>query len=128
MSKQLVIIRGAPGSGKSTLAKMLMQNEGCWRHFEADMFFMVNGEYKWVREETGNAHAWCLNSTMNAMKDGHNVIVANVFPKRAELKPYMDLAAIHGYTVQVIVCQGSFQNSHLVPVDIVNGYLQAFEY
>ena len=42
MEKVLYIVRGIPGSGKSTFAKSLGGT-----HFEADMFFMKNGEYKY---------------------------------------------------------------------------------
>ena len=41
MEKVLYIVRGIPGSGKSTFAKSLGGT-----HFEADMFFMKDGEYK----------------------------------------------------------------------------------
>ena len=39
--KELFLLRGLPGSGKSTLAKSLGG-----KHIEADMFFMIDGEYQ----------------------------------------------------------------------------------
>jgi Tfp pilus assembly pilus retraction ATPase PilT len=41
MEKVLYLVRGIPGSGKSTFAKTLSGE-----YYEADMFFMVDGEYK----------------------------------------------------------------------------------
>ena len=43
---KLYIIRGLPGSGKSTLAKAFVFAGIADEHYEADMAFMDNGEYK----------------------------------------------------------------------------------
>ena len=39
--KAIYLLRGLPGAGKSTVAKRLGGE-----HYEADMYFMQDGEYK----------------------------------------------------------------------------------
>ena len=62
MEKILYIARGLPSSGKSTFAKTLGGT-----HFEADMFFMVDGEYKFDHTKLKEAHEWCRNGVNTAM-------------------------------------------------------------
>ncbi len=47
----LILIRGLPGSGKTTFAKELASTFGV-KHYEADMFFEVDGVYKFNRDLT----------------------------------------------------------------------------
>jgi len=53
MNKILYIVRGLPGSGKSTLAKKLVSKDF---HREADMYFMVNGNYDFDHTMVKEAH------------------------------------------------------------------------
>ena len=53
---ELVLIRGLPGSGKSTIAKELAVTG--FEHFEADMFFPVDGVYRYEASRIRHAHTW----------------------------------------------------------------------
>lgn len=133
--KSLTLIRGAQGSGKSTLARALInsidfQNMTSHRrrashrvvHLEADMFWYENdeGTYQFDMSRLGEAHEWCQEHANSAMACGfHDVIVSNTFIKRRDMKPYLDMAKRHGYTVQEIICRGEFENEHGVPQEIV---------
>ncbi len=56
-SGELVLIRGLPGSGKSTMAKDLA-TQG-YLHFEADMYFELDGHYRYDASCIREAHSWC---------------------------------------------------------------------
>lgn len=111
----LFIIRGLPGSGKSTLAHQL--SPVVW---EADMFFMVDGNYCFQPELLKQAHAWCQNQVLRSMQDNNPVIaVANTFTQMWEMQPYLNMAEDHGYAVCVLVCQNNFGNIHGVPEESI---------
>lgn len=122
----LTIIRGASGSGKSTLAKKLAACSNS-NHFEADMYFYVNGKYEFNFRKLKDAHEWCQDSVKNAMSLNKPVIVSNTFTKIWEMQPYLDMAVKYGYVVQVIHCQGNFKNIHGVPDEKVKQMLDNFE-
>lgn len=83
------IIRGLPGSGKSTFAKTF----GCF-HVEADMFFVRDGEYKWLN--TGENHDWCFACFKEAVCRGIDVCVSNTFTTMREMRPYLEFATEKG--------------------------------
>ena len=60
--KELYLLRGLPGSGKSTLAKSLGG-----KHFEADMYFVRDGEYQFDVTKLKEAHEWCRSSVGGLM-------------------------------------------------------------
>ena len=114
MFDRLVIVRGLPGSGKSTLAAELAHaSEGT--HLEADMFFEVDGDYKFDATKLYQAHTWCLAETRAQMKMGNPVIVSNTFTTKKELKPYFDLAHEFGHNPVVYLAQNQFKSIHGVP-------------
>lgn len=104
--KELILIRGIPGSGKSTFAKTLGGPV-----FEADQFFMVDGEYKFDVTKLKDAHKWCYNSVETVMKGwdsvlpANRVIVSNTFTQEWEMKSYYDLANKYGYRVHSIIVE-----------------------
>jgi len=113
--KSLFLLRGLPGAGKSTLAK-----EIGGAHFEADMFFMENGDYKFDVTKLKDAHNWCRHSVMDAMKAGEpKVIVSNTFTQEWEMEAYYLLAQELGYTVFSLVVENRHngENAHGVPDD-----------
>lgn len=109
----LYIIRGLPGSGKSTLARRLVHES---RHREADMFFMVDGEYKFNAGSHEEAHNWCFSEVKKLLsQEQADCAVSNTFTRRWEYEPYIKLAHQYGYDVMVIDCHADFGNVHGVP-------------
>ncbi len=106
---RLVLIRGLPGSGKTTMAQDYL-NQG-YQHFEADQFFMVDGEYSFDGEKQQEAHEWCLSQTREALAAGEFVCVANVFTTAEDIRPYTDLC--DDYQVAESTLAG--QSIHKVP-------------
>lgn len=130
MEKVLYIVRGIPGSGKSTFAKSLGDT-----HFEADMFFMKDGEYKFDITKIKDAHKWCQDSVNTAMimnnTAGLNktIVVSNTFTQEWEMKPYFEMAELHGYKVFSIIIENRHKgvNEHNVPEEVLNNMKNRFE-
>ena len=129
--KTLHIIAGAPGSGKSTMAKVIAQgyrDTARVEHYEADMYFVSNGIYKFDPTLISNAHAWCQNKVLQAMLTYCPiVIVSNTFTKAWERKHYLELAAQYGYAVVYTHCTGAFDNVHGVPDEVVTRMRDTYE-
>jgi predicted kinase len=110
---RLILIRGQPGSGKTTKAKTY-QNQG-YQHFEADMFYEVDGQYQFVEERLPEAHAWCLQQTRDALAAGEHVVVANVFATIEDVTPYTEL----GFDYQIIEATRKGKSVHPVPAAVL---------
>ena len=121
----LFIVRGLPGSGKSTLAKRLVNSNF---HFEADMFHMVDGEYKYSMDNTKIAHEWCYSSVAESMAFNADIAVSNTFTRLWEYKKYMALATDKGYSFHVIDCNGCWDNTHGVPDGVLNDMKARWEH
>ena len=111
ISPKLVLIRGLPGSGKSTIAKSMAG----YKHYEADMYHMVDGEYVFDFNNIKKAHEWCQSSTLAELEKGGRVVVSNTFTEKWEILPYIEF----GYSYSVIVARGEFENTHKVPEDVL---------
>jgi adenylate kinase family enzyme len=130
MEKMLYIVRGIPGSGKSTFAKSLGGT-----HFETDMFFMVDGEYKFDFTKLKEAHKWCQDIVGNAMilnitANLNNVIVvSNTFTQEWEMQPYFDMAENFDYKVFSVIVENRHGgiNQHGVPEDKIELMRNRFE-
>ena len=128
--KTLYIVRGVPGSGKSTFAKSLGGT-----HFETDMFFMKDGEYKFDMSKIKEAHNWCQDSVNTAMimnnTAGLNetIVVSNTFTQEWEMKPYFEMAELHEYRVFSIILENRHGgvNEHNVPEDKIEQMKNRFE-
>lgn len=111
--KKLFLLRGLPGNGKSTLAKSLGG-----KHFESDMFFVKDGEYKFNANHLKMAHEWCQTMVWGNMKDQTDtIVVSNTFTQEWEMKPYYEMAERFGYTVFSLVVENRHGgvNEHGVP-------------
>jgi predicted kinase len=123
--KELFLLRGLPGSGKSTLAKSLGEN-----HFEADDYFMDNGEYKFDVTRLKDAHKWCQLRTEHNMEDDvPKIVVSNTFTQEWEMQPYYDLAKKYGYRVYSLIVENRHGgvNEHGVPEDKLEIMKNRFE-
>jgi predicted kinase len=122
---KLVIIRGLPGSGKTKFAKEL-EARGYY-HYETDMFFTKNGEYKWNPNQKSIAHKWCLDKCRRSLEMGCDVVVSNTFTKKSYLKPYLDMAAELGVEVFTIIANGHYKSSHGVSDEVMDKMAKEWE-
>lgn len=113
MSK-LVIVRGIPGSGKSTFAKKLAKETDS-AHFEADMFFIKDGEYHFDASKIKEAHEWCRDQVHKSIEADQSVVVSNTFVKMWEIKPYLSMSS----DIEVVEMTTRYQNVHGVPEEVV---------
>lgn len=123
--KTLYLLRGLPGGGKSTLAKRL---GGV--HFEADMFFMKDGEYKFDPNYLKMAHEWCQNMVWGNMKDQtETIVVSNTFTREWEMEPYYEMAERFGYMVFSLIVENRHngENEHGVPEEKIQQMRDRFE-
>jgi tRNA uridine 5-carbamoylmethylation protein Kti12 len=133
--KTLILLRGLPGSGKSTTAKLLGADGAGCAHFEADMYFMEDGKYKFDPMKIKDAHKWCQNSVEHAMllnhTTGHNstIIVSNTFTQEWEMEQYYKMAESWGYRVYSIIVENRHGgvNEHGVPEEKLEQMKNRFE-
>jgi len=133
MEKNLYIIRGVPGSGKSTLAKSIVKS---WQIFEADKYFMKNGNYKFDFNGLKDSHNFCKRQVHKAMHPGlvnslfyRNIVVSNTFTQEWEMRFYQIIAKKYGYKVHTIIVENRHgnKNKHGVPDEKVEQMRNRFE-
>ncbi len=119
---KLIIIRGLPGSGKSTKAKQIVRTDktNCTKHFEADMFHVLDGEYHFNIDNAVTAHEWCLASTDHYLSKGYTVVVSNTFTTLKEVRAYLDIASKSNVEAEVITMREDYGNIHNVPQDVLD--------
>lgn len=107
-TKVLVLLRGLPGSGKSFLTKRILETTVGMQHyrdcvFSADDFFMRNNIYVYDASKIADAHAFCQNRAINALRNGvAPVIVDNTNTQLWEMKPYACAAMQFGYILEIL--------------------------
>lgn len=113
--RKLIIVRGLPGSGKSTLARSFKEESG-YEWFEADMYFIERGEYKFDPAQLYNAHKWCYENTYRYLLSYFDVIVSNTFTTNSEMKQYFELREFFpDLEIDVIEVHSQFGSIHGVP-------------
>lgn len=115
----LIIVRGLPGSGKSTYAKYLKDVGLCDDHFEADQFFIQDGEYKYDPSKREEAHTQCRDNVKQALCLNRNVVVSNTFTQHWEMEPYIGYAERNGIPFTVVEMNGTFGSVHNVPEEVL---------
>jgi predicted kinase len=121
----LYLLRGLPGAGKSTIGKNLKTV-----NFEADQFFMKDGEYKFDPTKLRDAHEWCQNKVKHCMIEGiKDISVSNTFTQEWEMESYYKLAEEYGYVVFSIIVENRHggKNIHNVPTEVLEKMKNRFE-
>ncbi len=119
----LILIRGLPGSGKSTLARRLAKRG--FVHLEADMWFEQRGAFDAAL--LPRAHVWCRAQTTAALVAGRAVVVSNTFVKRADMRPYIVVAARLGVITEIRHATGRWRSLHHVPAAVLAQMARDFE-
>lgn len=122
----LYLIRGLPGSGKSSFVKY--QLHALVNHYEADMFFMKDGEYQFDHSKLGQAHMWCQESTRKSLAQGFDTWVSNTFTTTKELDPYFQIAKDTDSAIVVMTMHGQFKSVHNVPDEAMDRMRQRFQW
>ena len=123
--KELFLLRGLPGSGKSTLAKSLGG-----KHFQADMYFVRDGEYQFDVTKLKDAHEWCRSSVGGLMiNEEPKLVVSNTFTQEWEMESYYKLAEQYGYQVYSLIVENRHGgvNEHGVPEEKLEQMKNRFE-
>jgi len=115
--KTLFIMQGIPGSGKSTMAKLIADKHEAII-FSTDDFWYDYAEdgkhytYNYDPARIDEAHRWNQQRCAKEMiaEDGGNIVIDNTNIQRWQAHPYLVLASIFEYDVQVISVQ--------VPVEV----------
>lgn len=123
----LILIRGVSGSGKSTLANILAKANKNAIAIAADDYFMENGEYKFDHNRLHEVHFKCFTDAIARLGVGMTVIVHNTFTRHKEMKPYIEAAGRLNIPVQIITVEGTFQNVHGVPPEVIAKQKARFE-
>ena len=121
--RSLILVRGLPGSGKTTIARMLVGTPDNHPSLVSadDYFTDSDGEYQFDPKQLKDAHDWCQRVAFAAMSDGDDlVVVHNTFTTMWEMNPYLAVAKLHDYSIQVIECKGNFGSVHDVPAETID--------
>lgn len=120
--KKLILMQGAPGCGKSTMADLLAKSyrlqetpsDSIFNRLHvvvrsADQYwYEVNepdqpNKYSWNPELSGKNHKWNQFKVLDDMQNGfHVIIVDNTNTTRKEARPYVVLAEMFDYEVEVV--------------------------
>jgi NEDD4-binding protein 2 len=100
----LILMRGVSGSGKSTLARKIAEEHDVFSViYSTDDFFVVDGQYVFDPKKLGEYHAANVDRAEEAMADQCEcVIIDNTNTQAWEMKPYVELAVKHGYSVKIV--------------------------
>lgn len=104
--------------------------------FEADKYFLKNGEYKFDPTKLADAHAFCQKGVRDAMSDNRanpsyfsRIAVSNTFTQEWEIEPYFLLAEEFGYKVFSIIIENRHggKNEHGVPDESIKKMKDRFQ-
>jgi hypothetical protein len=125
--KTLFLVRGLPGSGKTTLGSCIAdeynhyhgESSAIW---EADQFFMKDGEYHYDRSKIHEAHGWCQDQVRGCMRGGMEiVVVSNTFSTHWEMAVYEKMAQTYGYfVVKIDLFDRGFSDEELAKRNVHN--------
>lgn len=142
--KIMIIMRGAPGCGKSTMANTLLRQIGLLEDYNAkefvfssDDYFQTRRGYKFDRNLLPDAHDWNKNKVHSKAAAGWSpIIVDNTNIMVWEMQPYVQIAVMHGYLLEILEPQTSWcksasklsqRNVHQVPKENIQRMLDRYE-
>jgi predicted kinase len=110
--KILYLMRGIPGSGKSVVAQMIANGTNGLICSTDDYWLDEDGNYLFDSNRLGDAHKGNQRKVAEAMGRGESsIIVDNMNIQARVLTPYLTLASLFGYTVQVIDVSTDFETA-----------------
>ena len=113
MTSKVYVMRGLPGSGKSTIARKLCADTGAFRLNMDDIRSMLgfgNGTDRWSHENEAVAFELQLNSLVNLVKAGHDVVIDNTHIRKEWLIKYRKALRFFDVQFQMVDCT-------MVPLD-----------
>jgi len=127
--KKVFGMRGLPGSGKDFYIQKRWGNKAtiC----SADLYFIVDGEYRFDPSKLGEAHNSCMKNFLSALASEVEIVVVNNTNINIwEIAPYASVAAAMGYEFEVIEVKAKVEdciarNSHGVPAQIIGAMAEA---
>ncbi len=109
--KILKIVRGLHGSGKTQKANEILAANPAARLASVDKFFERSGDYHFVKEFLPRAYAVCEGMVDAFMEEGVPIIVVDgSHPCAYHLKPYVQLASLWGYKIEIVYPDGDIWN------------------
>ena len=91
---KMVIMQGGPGTGKTyTATELVKKIPGAVKVSADDEFTDENGVYRFDGTRIREAHRACRQKTVNALKEGHVVIVDNCNATNLFVKPYLEMTS-----------------------------------
>lgn len=124
----LYFFRGWPGSGKSTLAKEYQQKGLFTHYYENDMFlYDENDTYVWSKERLAEAIKLTRQHVLAELQKGKSVGLCSVASHKATVVEWLKICKEHGWWLEVIDCNGDFENIHQVPKDKVKALKNNFQ-
>lgn len=116
---RMILMQGPSGSGKSSVAKRLSVVHNAVICSTDDYFFADDGNYVFDPTKLGENHTMNLERACYFMAAGVDVIIDNTNLANWEIRPYVEAANKFGYEIEIVRCNGNFQNIHGVPQDRV---------
>ena len=121
--KIIIVTRGASGCGKTTFANILTREIG-WVSVSADSYFEDGeGNYNFIAEDIGKAHAHCRARFMEALKEHtvKGIVVANTNTKPSDFDFYVKEGEKVGAKIIVTVLENRHggNNIHNVPEHVL---------
>lgn len=142
-TKVLILMRGAPGSGKTCMARnvvLSVTNSELSQHIlSTDDYFVLlgRGNYAFDSSQLPQAHNWNQKRVSESLKRGINpIVVDNTNTQAWEMRPYVVMAAEHGYLVEVLEPETSWRNKeaelakrniHSIPREKIRQMLERYE-
>jgi hypothetical protein len=88
---------------------------------------MQDGVYKYEKEKYADAVKWCHESTFNALLNGKNVVVTNVFASNKTIKFYVDKAKQLNILFKIFRKTSQYKNIHNVPENVLRDMKKHFQ-